>query len=74
MKLNPDMLKDARDQKGLTQDALARALKMSRATINKAEKGEDVAISSGHAILKYLGLAPEKATVLRVAEGDGDAA
>lgn len=81
MRLNGAMIKDALDEKNLTQDQAADALKMSQATFTKAVNGGDILASTGHRILQFLDL-NKKAIVPRVQlpgqtpdyEGNGDAA
>lgn len=74
MKLNGDMLKDARDRKGLTQAELADNLGISIPSIVRAEKGDEIWTSTGREICEFLGIPLEKAVIPRVREGNGDAA
>ncbi len=81
MKLNGDMLKDARDRKGLTQGQVAEALGMSIATVSYAESGYEIRNSSGVKLCDFLNIDLAEAVVPRVPatssgadEGSGDAA
>lgn len=75
MRLNGNMLRDARDRKALTQTAVAVKLGMSTATVNSAENGADIHASTGRRICEFLGIDLAKAVIPRVAnEGDGNAA
>lgn len=59
---------------GLTQDDVARALKISRSTVNRAESGEEIHGENGRRICEFLNVDLVKAVVPRVSEGDGNAA
>ena len=72
MKLNGNMLKDARDRKGLTQDELAQGVGISVPTVVRAEKGEEIWPTTGRELCQFLGVDLEKAVIPRV--GNGDAA
>lgn len=72
MKLNGNMLKDARDRKGMTQDELAQGVGISVPTVVRAEKGEEIWPTTGRELCQFLGVDLEKAVIPRV--GNGDAA
>ena len=72
MKLNVDLLRDALDRKGLTQDQVSAALKMSRQTVNKAVNGGDVRPSTGRAMCDFLGLDLAKVVVPRCKYEEND--
>lgn len=82
MKLNGDMLRDARDRKGLTQGQVAEALKMSIATVSFAESGYEIHARTGVRLCDFLNIDLAEAVIPRVPatapssnnEGDGDAA
>lgn len=74
MKLNGDMLKDARDRKGLTQMDLASKLGISVVTISKMENGGDIHTGTGVRVCDFLEIDLARAVVPRVQEGNGDAA
>lgn len=74
MKLYGDMLKDARDRKGLTQAEVAEQAGISVPAVVRAEKGDDIWTSTGRQLCEFLGVDLEKAVVPRVKDGDGDAA
>lgn len=72
MRLKGDLLRDARDRKGLTQSQLAEFLRMSPATINKAEQELDISVSSGRQICHYLGVNLAKAVIPREEHENGE--
>lgn len=74
MKLNGDMLKDARDRKGMTQAEVASAMGISVPTLVRAEKGEEIWTSTGRELCEFLEIDLEKAVTPRVRQGAGDAA
>jgi transcriptional regulator with XRE-family HTH domain len=77
MKLKGAVLRDARERLGMTQDALAAALGMTRVPISKAENEEDVAISTGRRLCEFFGLELSKTVLPRISEEkekNGDAA
>lgn len=70
MKLKGDLLKDARDRKGLTQKEVARATGLSEPTLVRAENGEEVFTSTGIALCNFLGLDLATTVLPRSREGD----
>lgn len=72
MKLNGDMLRDARDRKGLTQGEVAEALKMSIATVNAAENGKDINPGTGKRICDFLTVDLAEAVIPRIGVGVTD--
>jgi len=53
-----EQIRQARKERHLTQDALAAAMRMSRATISQLERGtvQDIGIRKVVRLLEYLGL------------------
>jgi transcriptional regulator with XRE-family HTH domain len=76
MKLKGAMLRDARERKGLTQEALATALEMSRATVSNAENEDDIWVSTGIRLCEFLDLDLAQTVLPRipVTTGNGDVA
>lgn len=75
MKLNGNVLRNARDRRALTQTDVAEALEMSIATVNKAENGAEIHPSTGRKLCEYLGVELATTVVLRPEDGErGDAA
>jgi transcriptional regulator with XRE-family HTH domain len=74
MKLNGALIRDGRHRKGLTQQQLADALKISAPTIVRAEGGGDIWPTTGKLICEFLDVDLAKAVVSSAQDGDGDAA
>lgn len=70
MRLNGDMLRDARDRMDKEQVEMAATLKMTVQTISRAENGHNLRRSTAHAILAYLKLGEE--AVIQKARRNGN--
>jgi len=68
MKLKREVLRNARDRKGLSQQEVAHAIGVSLPVIVRAEAGRNIHNSTGRYLCEYLGIELETAVVPRFEE------
>lgn len=74
MRLNGDMLKDARDRKGLKQTEVSAETGISVPAIQRAENGEEILLTTGRELCAFLGIDLTKAVIPRIQRNGNDAA